>query len=187
MEATDEIFTDLDLNGAVLRDLFFTECSFEGLSLVEADLSRSQFQDCRFTDCNLSLTAIRNTALRNVSFTGCKLMGLNFCKASTFILRLGFEDCRLMACVFAELKLPRTVFKQCCLSDCDFGHADLSAADFSEARFERCLFDQTNLSAADFRGASGFNIDPARNRLAHARFDYCAALELLGSLDIVID
>jgi uncharacterized protein YjbI with pentapeptide repeats len=65
------------------------------------------------------------------------------------------------------------------MSNADFTNADIQGADLSGSDLSDARFDNTNLEKADFRTATGFQIDPDRNRLKKAKFNAQNALLLL--------
>ncbi|MCY1548167.1 hypothetical protein D9M68_842610 [compost metagenome] len=69
---------------------------------------------------------------------------------------------------------------------------DLGECDLTEALFDRCdlqnaIFDNTLLEKADLRTASGFSIDPERNKLKKAKFAQSGLAGLLYKYQIQVD
>jgi uncharacterized protein YjbI with pentapeptide repeats len=69
----------------------------------------------------------------------------------------------------------------------DFEGADLTRADFAEADLEMTRFSHCDLTEANFVRASNYQINAAENTLHQARFSLPEAVNLLYSLDIVVE
>ena len=66
--------------------------------------------------------------------------------------------------------MKRTPFVACSLKECDFSETDLSETSFRECDLEGAIFDNSILEKCDFQTATGFIIDPEKNRLKNALF-----------------
>ncbi len=126
-------------------------------------------------------------AIIQAVFNRSKLEGLNFFTAKKSLLSLEFNDSLIRHSSFAELKLRNVKFTGCEFQNVDFSDADLTSADFSNVTFADCVFRNTNLENADFRYASGYYIDPTRNKISGARFSSPEVLNLLAGFEIVIE
>jgi uncharacterized protein YjbI with pentapeptide repeats len=72
------------------------------------------------------------------------------------------------------------------LKECDFFQANLAGADFSNCNLAGAIFENCDLKSADFRQALNYQIDPAQNQVAKARFSMPEVLSLLAPLGIEI-
>ena len=88
---------------------------------------------------------------------------------------------------FAQMKLSRFDFSGCELLECLFDGCQLAEAKFKNCRLSGTQFTGCNLQKADFRGAAGYSIDLATNRLKAARFSFPEVVRLLDGLGIQID
>src|ERR1035437_938526 len=88
-------FTKVDYSEKNLSGKEIENCTFINCNFTKSDLSNSDFIDCRFEDCNFSMSKLNNTGLKNVSFTGCKLLGIDFTRCKDFLLSFSFEKCSL--------------------------------------------------------------------------------------------
>lgn len=181
--------------------------TFNGIQLIESDLSNMRFEDCDFVDCQLIDCNLRNASFNNCSFTRsnlsnspadlclwgevlfseCKLIGIDFSNSKKLLFSIRFDDCQLTMCNFSKLKLTETIFKGSQVKECDFFEADLQSADFAGCDLEGSVFESSDLREADFANASNYKIDPTKNKLRHARFSMPEVLSLLEFLELEID
>src|SRR4051812_7575113 len=108
----NEVFSDLDLNGANLTGKEFYRCTFENCPAQESRWSKSLLEACVFKGCDLTRAAMAHTGLRDVRFEGCKLMGVDWSSVSPNP-ELAFEECNLRYCSFVGLSLRKTTFTRC--------------------------------------------------------------------------
>jgi uncharacterized protein YjbI with pentapeptide repeats len=184
---TDEVFTrdaqpDLTLPAATYDGCRFLQLDFSG-----QDFSGFQFIDCSFEACNLSGVKLGGTCFRDARFLRCKMVGLHFEDCHAIFFDPDFTDCILDLSSFFRRKMNGKLFTGCSLKEVDFTEADLEEAGFAGADLRGAVFDQTNLEKADFRGAIGFVIDPERNRLKKAKFDFAGLPGLLEKYDLSIE
>jgi uncharacterized protein YjbI with pentapeptide repeats len=144
-------------------------------------------------ECDLSLSKFPLARLTNVTFRKSRLLGINWCTAdwakhSLLKVRpFNFEDCLLDHSVFIGLSLKEVKFVRCMARHLDFEGADLTRADFTEADLEMTRFSHCDLTEANFVRASNYRINAAENTLHQARFSLPEAVNLLYSLDIVVE
>ncbi len=180
-------FSGVNFAGKRLLNREFVKCTFENCDFGKSDLSGNTFMDCVFTQCNLSMAILRETGLRNASFTGCKMLGLDFTVCNRFLFSFRFESCILDYSVFFGARLRKTQFIGCSLKETEFSEADLMQADFSGSDLSGARFSRTNLEKADFRNARNFAIDPSANIVKRARFSALNLAGLLGSFNLNIE
>lgn len=181
-------FTGLDLSRCVLGARSYEECVFTACNFSDATLASCKLLDCGFFDCNLSLAKVAHTRFRAVTFTGCKLVGINWTSAAWQRLAtaapLEFRDCILNDGSFLGLALQELVVEHCKARDVDWRDANLTGANLRHTDLTHALFSRTNLSGADLTGATGYDIDVLNNDVRHARFSRDEAVRLLLGLEI---
>ena len=165
----------------------YENCTFISCDLSESDFTGFKFIDCTFEGCNLSMVKLAATAFQDVTFKDSKMLGIRFDTASGFGLSFSFENCRLGHSSFFRLKLRKTRFVHCDMEGVDFGEADLTEALFESTKLVQAIFDNTILEKADLRTASGFSIEPERNKLKKARFSKANIAGLLDKYQIKVE
>lgn len=175
----DKTFTSIDYTEKKLKNREFINCEFMNCDFSKSDLSHNDFIDCHFKQCNFSLTIVAGTGFRDVTFTGCKILGIDFSKCNKFLFSFQFEKCHLDYSTFYGTKLKKTKFTECSLKETDFEEADLTASVFENCDLSGASFVRSVLEKADFRTARNFSFDPAANKVKQARF---SALNLAGLL-----
>ncbi|MEL6538516.1 MAG: pentapeptide repeat-containing protein [Bacteroidota bacterium] len=180
----EETYTAISLTEVPVGE--YDGCTFKHCDWAEGSLAGYVFVDCTFQDCDLSLVKLHDTALRGVVFKSCKLQGLHFDHAHTFLFEVSFQHCKLNLSSFYQRVLKKTKFAECQLEEVDFAAADLSQAVFSECNLNGASFDNTNLEKADFSTAYGYTIDPEQNRVKKAKFSRMGLEGLLTKYDIQV-
>lgn len=149
----DEQFRELTtLNRASYKECVFENCNF----------NNQNFNLFQFITCNLSNLEVTETSLKTVSFDSCKMVGIDFSQANSFLLKINFRGCNLNLSSFCSMNLPKIKFIDCNLSEVDFSEANLNESDFSGSTFTNAIFDQTDLTKANFINAENFSINPLK-------------------------
>ncbi len=181
-------FVGLQLGSAELVGKEFDSCEFAQCDFSEATLTDCKFIDCRFKACNLSLLKVDESHFRAVEFDACKLVGVNWTRASWPRVMLApplqFRECVLDESSFFGLQLPELIVEACKAREVDLREANLSGARFCHTDLSNSLFGRTSLRGADFVEAIGYNIDVFDNDIRNARFSRHEAVRLLDSLSI---
>jgi fluoroquinolone resistance protein len=146
----------------------FYRCSFRRLNLGESRWAGARLEDCHFEACDLTRMVTGDVRAHGVHFVGCKLMGVEWTKAS-LNPQLHFQDCNLRYASFVELKLRTTTFHACQALEANFIDVDLGEADFAGSDLTGSVFRGTVLARADFSSAQGFFVDPAKNKVKDVR------------------
>lgn len=175
-DTLNPLHSGCDIEGETLRGLVLDGISLRG----------SKFIDCIFEQCSFNSVDLTDAVLQ-ARFVGCKMQGINFFTAKRTLLDIGFSNCLIRYCSFAELKMTDADLSGCTLEHVDFADAQLPGAIFKDSQFTDCTFKNTNLAKADFRGARGYLIDPTLNRLLKARFELPEAVSLLAPFNIRLD
>jgi uncharacterized protein YjbI with pentapeptide repeats len=83
--------------------------------------------------------------------------------------------------------VPKIKITGCEAKEVDFIETDMTGGDFKNTDFEKSRFFKANLTEADFKGARNYFIDVKNTIIKKTRFSMPEAVELLSSLDIIID
>lgn len=187
-EQTDQSFESLEMRGAEIASSEFHGCTFLNCSFVEATFKGCRFVDCEFRGCDLSLLQVPDTVFSAARFVDSKAIGINWALAGWPSANLGeplaFFNCALGHSTFIGLKLRGIRIEGCVATDVDFREAELAESSFADTDLAESLFLHTDLSDADLSKARNYQISPADNELAGARFSLPEAMSLLHSLDI---
>lgn len=185
-EYEEKEFIGLSLAQANLTESVFENCIFTRCHLSGANLTRARFISCKFIACDLSNAVIKNGRIRDTSFKDCKLLGIQWIHLDDFV-NPTFDDCHLSYCNFVGLKLKKTLFLKCSLKEVDFSQTDLTGSDLRESDLLKARFSQTILLKCDFRGSFNYTIDPLANKVQGARFSLPEAQGLLVGLGVIIE
>lgn len=187
-EYTSENFKDLDLAGKDLSFKVFDGCEFKDCNFNEAVLDECKFVDCHFSQCNLSLVKIKRCMFSDVFFEGCKVIGVDWTRASwsTYALAspIKFFKSIINDSSFFGLSLEDIEIEECKAHDVDFREGNFSQANFSYTDFTNSLFNNTNLTGASFIEATNYNIDIYFNEITKAKFSRIEAVRLLDGLNV---
>ena len=181
-----ENFSKLDLSREVFRQKSFEECVFSNCSFVECKFEKSRFLNCTFNQCILSAVVPMDCRFNEAKFKECKVLGLDWTKAQK-VDELEFHQSQINYSNFKLMSLPKIKIVKCEAKEVDFTETDLSQGVFRGTDFEKSRFFKTNLSQADFTGARNYYIDVKNNNLKKAHFSMPEAVNLLHTLDIVLD
>jgi uncharacterized protein YjbI with pentapeptide repeats len=105
-----------------------------------------------------------------VQFVGCKLSGVRFDQCHPLGLLFSLSHCLVYHANFYNVTLKNTCFQNTAFTGADFTQANFSGTKFLDCQLDQVVFDATNLEKANLSSATGFNIDPERNRLKGAIF-----------------
>ncbi len=181
-------FKNLDMQSLVCVGAEFEECTFVDCNFSEATFEKCKFINCSFTRCQLSLINLPYTRLFNVNFLECKLVGVDWTRATWSQyhkdFEISFRQCILNDSSFFGLTLQGLVLDECKVHDVDFREGDFSKAIMTYCDFTHSLFMRTNLQAANFTESSQFSINVLENQLQGAKLSKFEAVYLLESLGI---
>lgn len=188
-------FADLSLQEIELIGKHFDSCRFDHCDFSNAVFSECTFTDCCFTNCNLSLVRIPHSQLSSISFTGCKMVGIDWTAAEwrttttkkKIPFAIAFDNCILDYSIFMTMNLYKVRFGGCSLREVGFEGARMECADFTNSDLSGALFADTELTKADFSVARNYTINACRNKLTQAKFSMPEATALLYALDIRIE
>ena len=184
----EETFKSLDLQDLVCVGTEFEECTFVDCNFTSATFERCNFINCSFTRCQLSLISVPYTRFFTVSFIECKLVGVDWTRAtwSEFHkdFEISFRQSILNDSSFFGLTLQGLILDECKVQDVDFREGDFSHAVMTYSDFTHSLFMRTNLQSANFAESSQYSIIILENQVQGAKFSKHEAVYLLESLGI---
>lgn len=88
---------------------------------------------------------------------------------------------------FPGIDISGSKFTNCTIYGAEFSKSNMTGCNFNGTDLSRSNFNQCNLSNADFRESKNYLIDPGKNKLGKAKFNYPGVLGLLNNLDITIE
>lgn len=183
-----ETFTNLELQELMCRGTEFEKCSFVECNFTSAIFAHCNFINCSFTRCELSLISLPYTRLFGLTFLECKLVGVDWTRATWSAYHQDFEISFRQSIIndssFFGLTLHNLLLDDCKVQDVDFREGDFSAAIMIYSDFTHSVFMRTNLQGADFTEATEYSINVLENKLQGAKFSKLEAMYLLESLGI---
>ena len=187
-EYFEETFKSLDLQGLVLVGAEFEECTFIDCNFTSATFERCNFINCSFKGCQLSLISVPYTRLFGISFLECKLVGVDWSRATWSEyhkdFEISFRQCILNDSSFFGLSLQGLVLDECKVQDVDFREGDFSHAVMTYSDFTHSLFMRTNLQSSNFTESTQYSINILENQVKGAKFSKYEAVYLLAILGI---
>lgn len=182
-----EEYEDLNIRSKEFTKIEFDECIFRKCDFSSSSFINCIFTGCYFYNCDLSLIKILNTKFSDINFIDCKVIGVDWTKASWDSLvnkPIKFKNTVINSSSFYGLKLESMEVKDCEARDVDFREANLKESNFTCTDFQKSIFFNTNLTKVNFSYAQNFNIDIKNNILKGALFSRYEALTLLNGLEI---
>ncbi len=184
----EESFKNLNLPELICIGTEFEECSFVDCNFSSATFENCNFINCSFSRCQLSLVSVRYTRFFGLSFVECKLVGVDWTRATWSAyhkdFEISFRQCILNDSSFFGLTLQGLVLDECKVYDVDFREGDFSQAVMTYSDFTHSLFMRTNLQSANFVESTQYSINVLENKLQGAKFSKFEAVYLLESLGI---
>ncbi|WP_315066564.1 pentapeptide repeat-containing protein [uncultured Clostridium sp.] len=187
----NEKIKDLKLRNEVISDKEYIDCEFYNCNFIDVDFNNCLFKDCKFHNCTMNGIRFKFSVMKNAILDGSDFISINWntLKGDS----IGAEpintvrECFFKYNNFILMKLNKVKFSSSKFQESLFENCDLIEADFKDTRFESTQFIQCNMEKADFRGAHGYVIDIQSNKLKKAKFSFPEVINLLNSIDIVID
>ncbi len=187
----NEKIKDLKLRNEVISDREYIDCEFYNCNFIDVDFNNCLFKDCKFHNCTMNGIRFKFSVMKNAILDGSDFISINWntLKGDS----IGAEpintvrECFFKYNNFILMKLNKVKFSSSKFQESLFENCDLIEADFKDTRFESTQFIQCNMEKADFRGAHGYVIDIQSNKLKKAKFSFPEVINLLNSIDIVID
>jgi len=184
----EESFKNLDLADWVCVGSEFEECVFVDCNFSGATFESCNFINCSFSRCQLSLISVPYTRFFTISFLECKLIGVDWTRATWSAyhkdFEMSFRQSILNDSSFFGLTLQGLVLDECKVHDVDFREGDFSHAVMTYSDFTHSLFMRSNLQSANFAEATQYSINVLENQVKGAKFSKHEAVYLLESLGI---
>lgn len=193
MEKNNEglVFKEQEYVEDSLKDLTFIDCDFENCRFENLKLVNCRFVSCKFDECDLISLKSLHSEFKNCTLEKCNLININFSELSpsgkhahaiekmqnSFLKYNSFFEMNLVKFDFSSNTILETNFDECSLEQANFNGVNLEAT-----QFMRC-----DLKKADFRNSRGYLIDLDTNNVKQAKFSFPEVVNLLASLDIIID
>lgn len=186
LEFTDQVFDALGSDAVQFSGRRFEDCTFRNCSFAEASLRRGLFIGCTFSSCDLSNAHLTGATMSQVHFVDSKLIGINWTSAA-HVSQLICQKSNLNYSTFAGRDMRKVAITDCIAREVDFSDANLSEANCRGTDFAGTTFSNTNLTKADLRGARGYAIAPAENKIKGAKFSLPEAIALLHALGVEVE
>lgn len=181
-------FSNLELPDEHYKDIEFEECEFSDCNFSGVKFQNCKFLSCKFERCNLSLLDLSSSKLFAVAFQDCKLVGVDWTRATWPVYHLDFElvfqRCILNDSSFFGLTLNELSIHECKLHDVDFREGNFTESTMTCCDFTHSLFMRTDLQRVDFSDSSGYAVNVLENPVKGAKFSRYEALGLLECLGI---
>lgn len=108
-----------NLSHAVIRDCYFKMCNITKSSLLDSDLTESNFNFC-----DLSFAKMYRCYMRNIN---AEVSDFNYCVLDKCDISSGiFARCSLLSSSICQSGLSFTTFIECSVSECVFDRSDMS-------------------------------------------------------------
>jgi fluoroquinolone resistance protein len=178
-------FDQINLQQNLISHADFQSCTFHRCDLSQSVLSQCRFDDCIFQACDLSLVKLKGSSFRNSSFSGSKLIGIDWTEVSkTF--SVDFQDCVMNLSNFSGLNLKKRKIVNCMAHEVSFADSNMTECTCTTTDFTGSIFSKTNLTKADFSHARNYAIDVKNNTITKMKLSLPEALSLLEVLGIII-
>lgn len=186
-----QLYKDLNMEHSAVESMDFLECRFEHCAFTELWIKHCRFKECKFSHCVIINLGFVDVDATNCEFEDCILIGLNW----NDLMREGYvflpfsliKRCKLKYHGFYDLNLKGFDFSDCHLEGCFFERCNLENCNFSGCNLTETQFINNNLSKSDFSKAKDYHIALDSNQLKKAKFSYPEVVQLLESLDLIIE
>lgn len=187
----EQIFEDIKYIEETIEDYEFLECKFINCTFELCAVINCKFLDCVFENCNVISPRVNQLKMRHSEFIRCNLIGIHWRE----LLPGGrvlepvrkFTECYLKYNSFVDMSFRKFDFSENAIQESTFEECNLMESKFKNCRLEMTQIIKCDIRNADFRGAMGYQIDIANNRLKGARFSFPEVVNLLDGLGIKID
>lgn len=171
IDLSGKVLDGLDLSGAYLEQVNFTNaslkgCNFEGAILARAILNNADCSSANFDNANMGAVIAHSTIFMAAHFKETILSNSDF-SHSTFhssiledvqtleikIDGVDFTSCKMERMKFIELEYKNATFKDALLNGSVFLQCKVSGCDYSSAIMRNCVWANTSISNGVFDGA----------------------------------
>lgn len=187
----NEEIKDQKLSNISLEHVYFIDCDFINCSFEELKMTSCFFTNCRFDHCNIIRLSTHYCEVKNATFDGCNLIGIHWNEmlpAGKYAYPIrSIRQCYLKYHTFLDMNFVKFDFTSNVIQESLFEKCNLAESNFKECRLEGTQFSRCDLRKGDFRDALGYSIDVKTNQLKGSKFSFPEVINLLNSLDLVID
>lgn len=161
----DQVFEHVSFHADQIVGKSFECCKFIQCDFNRAKLDRIKFVDCEFEECNFSNASLVETVLQQCLFFKCKMVGINFSYAQSFLFGVQCESSDLSLCYFENNDLTRSRFLDCKLDEAQFISVNAEKTVFDQSCFNGTIFEDCQLSKSSFVAVEAIVIRPDANRI----------------------
>lgn len=172
--------------GTTIERGSYEDCTFNNGDFANQFLNGYTFENCTFIDCNLSNANIQNSQFQKAHFERCKLLGIAFDKANSFLFEVHFVESQVDFSSFNQCNLKSSTFVKSQFRNADFSNSNLSGVELQECDFRDAVFYNTQLEKTDFTTAQNVVFNPELNKIKHAKFSLHGLEGLLLHHKIII-
>lgn len=163
-------FTDMDLTGADLSSIDFSNACLRYVLLENANLTGCTFDGADMTEAMLARAEMKNVSLRQTHLQGASLIQTQCTECDFFevdlsdakLLEASFTQCDFSGATFKKINLDKVFLTDCCfdyatldtvgflgmsLKKVTFTAATLNKIIFNECSFEEVVFDKASLTS----------------------------------------
>lgn len=191
MTYENEIFKERQYEFDTIQDCIFIDCTFEKCIVSDMKFVHCSFKGCHFINCSAMNLEFKYTQAGNNEFENCMLMGINWTELlidrAIFLPFSVFSDCTLKYNGFYGLNLKQFHFNTNNIIGSFFEECNIEKGQFRYCNLKDTSFSNNNLKGADFRDAKDYVISIETNQIKKAKFSYPEVLNLLKTLDILIE
>lgn len=186
----NKTFTQITKEREIIADCEFTDCVFEKCRFTDCSFVNCTFCECKFFECSFVNPKTEEVSMLFAAFIKCTLVSVHWKvlqKGSVSFPIQKLDKCYLKYNDFENMNFKKFDFLQSNIIDSVFVNCNLTESNFANCDLKNTEFTECDLRKSDFRKASGYNIDLTRNRIKGAKFSYPEAMNLLNSLEIIIE
>lgn len=185
-------FEDLKLYGEVFDNMSFIDCTFRNCTFEDVKIINSSLIDCKFEKTSIiNLKAEEYSEIQGLEFKKSRLFGINWKELTpdgAFVDPIDIiKNSSLKYNTFYNMKLKKIDLSDNEIIDSIFTECDLIEAKFKDCKLDNTEFLKSNLSKSDFRNSVGYQVDISSCKLKGAKFSFPEAMNLLNSLEIILD
>lgn len=146
-----ERYTRVDFTARDLSATSFTDCEFESVRLLDADLTGAHFTGSRWHDVDAPVLRGPRSSWRNVIIERSRI-------GSAELYESHWRDVTITECKLGFLNLRAAQWRDAVIADCGIDELDLSTATLTRLVIRNCRIGTLDLSGArltdvDLRGA----------------------------------
>lgn len=187
----ERVITDKKLQNSVIEKYEFVDCDFRDCNFEDCKIIGCNFVNCRFYNCTVISLRAEYSAIKNTVFEKCNLIGVHWndlLPGGRYAFPIQkLKDSFLKYNTFIKMNFTKFDFSGNGIQESAFEECRLSESDFRNCRLEGTQIVGCDIRKADFRESRGYLIDVKSNQMKGARFSFPEAMNLLTSLEIIVD